>query len=75
MAHPFAKMFDIALRKSDPDDFDNKVLLEAEKLKAKGYRVSEIHEVLKKYAFGIIDDNDARVVREALEEFERYVDE
>jgi hypothetical protein len=68
-------MFDVALRKSTPDDFENKVLAEAEKLKAKGYRVNEIHEVLQKYAFGIIDDNDAAVVTEALEEFSRYLDE
>jgi hypothetical protein len=67
-------MFDAALKKSAPDDMENKVLVEAEKLKAKGYAVGEIHGVLQQYAFGIIDDTEAAVVQEALTEFSRYID-
>jgi hypothetical protein len=74
MAHPFLKMFATALKKSTPDDFDNLVLLQAEKLKEKGYRVEEIHEVLLKFSKGIIDDSDTEVAKEALEEFGRYID-
>lgn len=73
MTHPFAKMFEAALKKSTVDE--NLVLAEAEKLKGKGYRVEEIYEVLKKFSTGIIDDVDAEVAREALEEFSRHRDE
>lgn len=45
MAHPFAQMFDKALRKSTEDD--NLVLEEAEALRKKGYPVQEIYDVLK----------------------------
>jgi hypothetical protein len=75
MAHPFAKMFDAALRKSRPDDMENRILLEAERLKGMGYRVSEIHDVLKKFAGGIVDDADSALAKEALEEFSRYIEE
>jgi hypothetical protein len=74
MAHPFAKMFDAALRKSSPDDFDNRILLVAEDLKKKGYRDSEIHMVLEKFAKGLIDPKDAAAANEALEEFSRHLD-
>ncbi len=72
MAHPFAKMFDTALRKSTPDDFENHILLAAEGLKEKGYRVEEIHEVLRKFANGLIDPNESAIAKEALEEFSRH---
>ncbi len=75
MAHPFAKMFQAALRKSRPDDIENRILLEAERLKGMGYRTSEIYEVLRKFSQGIVDDADSALALEALEEFSRYIEE
>lgn len=71
MAHPFSKMFEAALKKSTPED--NFVLDEAEKLKKKGYRVQEIHTVLKKLHGSLISDDDREILGEALDEFSRYV--
>lgn len=73
MSHPFAKMFDTALRKSKPDDIENEILLAAERLKEKGYRVEEIYEVLRKFANGLIDQDESVVAKEALEEFSRHI--
>lgn len=75
MAHPFAKMFESALRKSLPDDMENRVLLEAEKLLEKGYRVTEIHDVLKRFATGIVDAKDESIAKEALLEFSRHLED
>lgn len=72
MTHPFIKLFETALKKSTP--LDNLVLREAEKLKEKGYRVSEIHAALSTLARGLIDDEESEIVREATEEFSRYID-
>jgi hypothetical protein len=72
MAHPFSVMFERALKKSTEDE--NLVLFEAEKLKKKGYRVTEIHEVLEKLRASLVDDKDEAVVAEAVEEFSRYLD-
>ena len=71
MAHPFAKIFETALKKSTHED--NFVLDEAEKLKKKGYRVLEIYTVLKKLHASLISDTDREILGEALEEFSRYV--
>ena len=72
MAHPFLKMFDKALKKSSPEH--NEVLLEAEKLREKGYRVEEIAEVLQKLQKSLIQDDEFEIVGEAVEEFAQYLD-
>jgi hypothetical protein len=72
MAHPFTKMFDTALRSST--ELDNRVLIEAEKLKEKGYSVNEIYTVLVKLQKSLIDTTESAIVAEAVEEFSRFVD-
>ena len=72
MAHPFTKMFDLALKKST--ELDNQVLKEAEKLREKGYSPQEIYTVLVKLQKSLIDKGESEIVGEAVEEFERYVD-
>lgn len=72
MAHPFTKMFDLALKKST--ELDNQVLKEAEKLREKGYSPQEIYTVLVKLQKSLIDKEESEIVGEAVEEFERYVD-
>ncbi len=67
MSHPFTKMFENALRKSTP--LDNLVLVEAEKLRDKGYSENEIYTVLVKLQKGLIDKDESEVVAEAVEEF------
>ena len=52
MAHPFTKMFDLALKKST--ELDNQVLKEAEKLREKGYSPQEIYTVLVKLQKSVI---------------------
>ncbi len=71
MAHPFTKMFDTALRKST--ELDNEVVKEALKIKDKGYSPVEIHGVLDKLQKGLIDDAEAEIVKEAVEEMEAYL--
>jgi len=71
MAHPFEKMFDKALKVSS--EFDNAVLREAEKLRAKGYSGAEIAGVLLKLEKGLIDKGEAALVSEALEDFKQYL--
>ncbi|QQR65233.1 hypothetical protein IPH92_01470 [Candidatus Kaiserbacteria bacterium] len=79
MAHPFEKMFLLALKKSNEEE--NLVLKEAEKLIHKGYAPNEIHDVLSKLAAGLISDKEVEVITDALEElgeqfdFEDDVDE
>jgi hypothetical protein len=73
MAHPFERMFDKALKKSTLEY--NEVLIEAEKLKSKGYSVAEISGVLNKLHKALIDKTEAEIVGEAAEEFSRYSDE
>jgi len=70
MPHPFAKMFNTALKKSTIED--NLVLKEAEKLKDKGYSPEEIHRVLVSAGIGLIDDTESKIVAEAVEEFSRH---
>lgn len=66
-------MFDAALRKSKPED--NLVLLKAEELLEKGYRAAEIFEVLVRLEKSLIDEKDAAIVGEAVEEFqEQYIE-
>lgn len=67
MAHPFTKMFDVALRKST--DIDNQVFKVAEGLRQKGYSDIEIATVLEKLEKSLIDQGEAAIVREALVEF------
>lgn len=67
MSHPFTKMFENALRKSTP--LDNLVLVEAEKLRDKGYSENEIYTVLVKLQKGLIDKDESEIVKEAVEEF------
>lgn len=71
MNHPFEKMFDKARRKSTPEE--NLVLAEAEALRAKGYSVSEIYDVLVHLRDALIGDKDRAVLTEATEQFERYL--
>lgn len=71
MAHPFERMFDTALKKST--QFDNEVLVEAEKLRTKGYRGEEIAQVLEKLSRALIDPEEAALVVEALDEFRQYL--
>lgn len=65
-------MFENALKKSTA--LDNLVLVEAEKLREKGYSENEIYTVLVKLQKGLIDKEESEMVGEAVEEFEKYVD-
>jgi len=73
MAHPFLKMFDKALKKSSLED--NQVLAVAEKLRVKGYRPQEIFDVLKRLQKSLIDNGEAELLGEAVEEFRAYIDD
>ncbi len=66
MSHPFEKMFERALKKSSPDE--NLIVIEAQKLLGKGYREAEVCSVLLKLENSLIDDTEARYVREARNE-------
>ena len=72
MTHPFAKMFEAALKKVRDDDFENRVLEVAEGLLDKGYRYAEIKDVLDKFSKGRVDVKDERIAKEAVEEFSRH---
>jgi len=72
MSHPFKKIFEKAISKSRGDE--NFVLGEAEKLREKGYAVTEIYDVLQKLKRSLVSDSDEAIVEEALEEFGRYID-
>lgn len=72
MAHPFSKLFDAALKKSTT--MDNRVLAEAEQLRAKGYSTQEIYEVLRKMEKALVRSEDEEVLKEAAEEMSRYLD-
>ncbi len=71
MAHPFTKIFDLALKKSSSEE--NFVLIEAEKIIKKGYSATEIHTVLTKLQKSLIDQTEAEIVSEAAEEVSRYL--
>lgn len=64
MAHPFAKILEKAIASST--DFENKVLIEAQKIIAKGYSKAEICGVLQNLAKGRIDDKETEIINEAL---------
>jgi hypothetical protein len=71
MAHPFSKLFDTALRRSTPAD--NRLLREAELLRAKGYGAEEIHAVLLKMQQALLRDEGHEIAKEAAEEMSRYL--
>lgn len=70
MSHPFAHIFEKALKNSHGDE--NLVLGEAEKLLEKGYSANEIFGVLTKLQKSYIDAADVAVLDEAVEEFGQY---
>ncbi len=72
MSHPFSAMFERALKKNSPEK--NLVLGEAESLRAKGYSVLEIFEVLQKLKRDLVGDRDIEIVSEAVEEFSRHIE-
>jgi len=72
MQHPFAHLFEKALKHSSPQE--NLVLEEAEALRKKGYRPVEIYSVLEKLHQELLSDRDMALVKEALEEFSTYLD-
>jgi len=67
MKHPFVKIIYQALKKST--EYENLVLEEAEKLRAKGYPELEIREVLLSVRKGLLEEKDIEIMEEALEEF------
>jgi DNA-binding ferritin-like protein len=73
MAHPFAKIFERALKKSSPEE--NFITVEAEKILEKGYSPAEIYAVLKKLQGSLIADEDAAMVEEAIEELNEYFED
>lgn len=68
MAHPFIKLFDRALRKSDPDN--NDVLRVAADLIEKGYRPAEVLECLVRLEKSLIDPAESALVAAARMEIE-----
>ena len=71
--HPFAQMFERALKKSNSQE--NFVLEEAEALRKKGYSPEEIHGVLAKLHRELLSPADLEIVGEALDEFATYIGE
>lgn len=67
MKHPFEKMFYKALKSSTLED--NLVFKEASQLRKKGYSDTEITGVLVRLQKSLIDDIEAQIVAEALEDF------
>ncbi len=68
MAHPFIKLFDKALRKSDLDN--NEVLRVAVGLIEKGYRPAEVLECLMRLEKSLIDPAESALVAAARMEIE-----
>ena len=68
MSHPFAKIFEKALKNSLTDE--NLVLRDAEKLREKGYSETEILAVLTKLQKSLIDDTEAEIVQDAIDALE-----
>ncbi|MEI7719871.1 MAG: hypothetical protein WCI89_01540 [bacterium] len=75
MSHPFAAMFEKALRKSrgEAQGQENLVLEEARGLHKKGYSPQEIYEVLAKLHRELLAPADLELVGEALDEFATYI--
>ncbi|MCF7815979.1 MAG: hypothetical protein K9M10_01010 [Candidatus Pacebacteria bacterium] len=65
MSHPFEKMFENALKKSNSNR--NVVFEEATRLVNMGYSLDEVSSVLSKLAKGLISDSDSSIVHEANE--------
>lgn len=61
-----------ALKRST--QLNNLVLVEAEKLRKKGYSEDEICDVLVKLQKSLIDKEESEIVRESVEKFSEYVD-
>ena len=61
------KMFENALKRST--QLNNLVLVEAEKLREKGYSEDEICDVLVKLQKSLIDKEESDLVGEAIEDF------
>ncbi len=59
-------MLENALKKST--EMDNRVLLEARNILAKGYREAEIIDLLCDMRKGRIDDSEIALIEEAIEE-------
>jgi len=76
MSHPFAAMFEKALRKSrdQSQGQENLVLEEARGLHKKGYSPQEIYDVLAQLHRALVGESDREIVGEALEEFATYIE-
>jgi hypothetical protein len=70
MKHPFAALFTKALRKSTKEQ--NLVLVEAKRIKDKGYSVEELYGVLVSIQKGLIERADREILDEAVGAFEAY---
>jgi hypothetical protein len=71
MSHPFEKLFEKALKKSTLDD--NFVLEEAEKIRGRGYSEKEILAVLMKLQKSLINENDEKIMQDAIDEFSEVI--
>jgi hypothetical protein len=75
MPHPFAAMFERALRKSkESQEQENFVLEEARGLPKNGYSPQEIYDMLVQLHRELLSDSDREIVGEALDEFATYID-
>ena len=72
MPHPFAQMFEKALKRSNNQE--NFVLEEARGLHKKGYSPQEIYDVLAQLHRELLGDSDREIVGEALDEFATYIE-
>ena len=66
MSHSFTKMLENALKKST--EAENRVLLEAQRILAKGYREDEVLGLLRGMRTGRIDDDEIAIIDEAIVE-------
>ncbi len=66
MSHSFTKMLENALKKST--EAENQVLLEAQRILAKGYREDEVLGLLRGMRTGRIDDDEIAIIDEAIME-------
>lgn len=68
MAHPFEKIFERALKKSDRNT--NIVLKEAERILKHGYSQDEILTLLLTMQKGRLDETDSAILEETIEAIE-----
>ena len=73
MPHPFAQMFEKALKRSSEQE--NFVLEEARGLRQKGYSPEEIYEVLAQMHREFLSESDREIIGEVLDEFATYMGE